>query len=143
MAQTQWEVNNNEVRQFNLTWLLAHEFMHNLQFKANADYVITTTLGKLNWKLEGHAEYIARAFKNDGKLRGKIDRYLIEESREHSGLPVFASEDGTKQILSYYKYALVIQYLMEIKALDFHEICELEASLDEVYSDMLHWKTFQ
>lgn len=140
VVETQWEVNENELRTFNLTWLLAHEFTHNLQYQANAGYVMETTLGKLNWKLEGHAEYIAREFKEDGRLQEKIDRYLTEENKKHIGLPVFEYKDGTKQILSYYKYAVVIQYLMEINQLDFAQICELESSLDEIYSEMIAWK---
>ena len=48
-------------------------------------------------------------------------------------------EDGTKQIFSYYKYALVTQYLMEEKGLDFAQICELETDLDELYLEMLKW----
>ncbi len=140
VAETKWEINNYEDRKFNLTWLLAHEFTHNLQFKANSSYVIRTTLRRLNWKLEGHAEYIAREFKNDGKLNEKFDKYLIVEKNDHTGLPVFEIEDGTKQILSYYKYALAIQYLMEVKKLDFNQICEVENSLDEIFSEMIAWR---
>lgn len=143
IAEAQWAVNNNELRKFKLTWLLAHEFTHNLQFQANLKYVLQTTLGKINWKLEGHAEYISREFKKDGALKNKIEQYLIEQQKEHKGLAVFELEDGTKQILSYYKYALVIQYLIEEKTMNFHQICELEVPLEEVYSEMLEWSKKQ
>jgi len=139
IAETQWEINNYEHRKFNLTWLLAHEFTHNLQYHTNSNYVIKSTLGKINWKLEGHAEYIARAFKNDGALKNKIEKYLIERDKEHTGLPVFELEDGTKQILSYYKYGLVIQYLMEEEEMDFGQICKLEKDLDELFAQMIEW----
>lgn len=138
-AKTQWAINNYEHREFNLTWLLAHEFTHNLQYNANSKYVISTTLGKINWKLEGYAEYISRAFRNDGALKNKIEKYLIEEQKEPNGLPVFDLEDGTKQILSYYKYALVVQYLIEEKELNFNQICELETDLGTLYAEMLEW----
>ncbi len=139
LAETQWAVNNHELRKFDLTYLLAHEFMHNLQFNAKLNYVIRTTLGKLNWKLEGHADYIARQFKQDGKLKEKIAKLLEEQKKEHHGLPVFELEDGTKQIFSYFKYALVVQYLMEEKEMNFKQICEEKRSLDDLYAEMIAW----
>lgn len=139
-AETQWALNEEEIRKFNLTWLLAHEFTHNLQYRANRNYVIRSTMGSLNWKLEGHAEYIARKFKGDGLLKAKIANYLLEEKKEFKGLPVFELEDGTQQILSYYKYALAIQYLMEEKGLDFEQICTYETDLDVLFEEMIDWK---
>ena len=97
-------------------------------------------MGSLNWKLEGHAEYIAREFKGDGLLKAKIDKFLLEEQKEFKGLPVFELEDGTQQILSYYKYALAIQYLMEEKGLDFEQICSYETDLDVLFDEMIDWK---
>ena len=139
IAETKWPVNNYEYRKFDLTYLLAHEFSHNLQFNADTKYVIKTTLGTLNWKLEGHAEYIARQFKNDGQLKEKIAKYLEEAQKEHNGLPVFELADGTKQILSYFKNALVVQYLMEQKEMNFSQVCALDKGLDEVYTEMIEW----
>lgn len=139
MVEAQWKVNNNELRKFNLTWLLAHEFTHNLQYNTNSFYYLSSTRGKINWKLEGHAEYISRGFKNDGKLKNKIDRYVLEEQKEPIGIPVFDLEDGTKQSLSYYKYGLVVQYLTEEKGLSFSQICELNTGLDDLYSEMVGW----
>ena len=138
-AEFTWEINNHEVRKWNLTSLLAHEFMHNVQHNHNPKYYIKSTLGNLNWKLEGHAEYIARQFKNDGKLKVKIQKYLTEKNKEHVGIPVFKLEDGTIQSLSYFKYALVVQYLMEEKKLNFDEICKLEIVLDDLYKEMIDW----
>lgn len=134
-----WAINQYELRKYNLTRLLAHEFMHNFQHNHNPTYQITSTLRKINWKLEGHAEYISREFKHDGLLQEKITTYLIEEKKEQLGLPVFTLDDGTIQVLPYYKYALVIQYLMEIENLNFDQISELDPSLDKPYSEMLDW----
>lgn len=143
VAETQWAINNNELRKFDLTWVLAHEFTHNLQFNANLGYVIKTTLGKINWKLEGHAEYISRQYKNDGKLLEKIKKYNEEKDRKHNGIPVFELEDGTKQSLSYFKYALIVQYLVEEKGMNFYDICEDESTLDESFSEMIKWSNEQ
>lgn len=138
-ATTQWAVNNHEFRRFDLTWLLAHEFTHNLQFQVNTKYVITSTLGTINWKLEGHAEYISRGYKQDGQLKQKIKKHLLVEQKEHIGVPVFELADGTKQSISYFKYALVVQYLMEEKGLNFFQVCELETSFEDLYKEMIEW----
>ena len=138
-AEFSWEINNYELRKFNLTYLLAHEFVHNLQHNFNARYVVKNTFGKLDWKLEGYADYIARQFKDDGQLKDKIEIYLTEEKKEHNGIPVFKLEDGTIQNLSYFQYAIVIQYLMEVKKLDFQQILDLDPSIDKPFSEMLEW----
>ena len=64
-----------------MDWLLAHEFTHNLQYEADPYYQITSTLGKINWKLEGHAEYVSRNYRNDGKLGQRIAQYKTEEQK--------------------------------------------------------------
>ena len=138
-AEFKWEINNYESREFNLTYLLAHEFMHNVQYEFDNKYYINTTFGKQNWKLEGHADYIARGFKDDGKLKLKIDKFLIEENKDHVGIPVFKLDDGTIQNLTYFKYALMIQYLIEEKGLSFGQVCKLESGLDQVYAEMIDW----
>lgn len=134
-----WEMNNNELRKYNLTVLIAHEFMHNLQYNFDGIFHAKNSFGKINWKFEGHADYIARGFKNDGRLSEKIEFYLIEETNEHVGIPVFLLEDGTIQNLSYFKFALVIQYLMEQKNMNYQDICNLEQSIEEPYSEMIEW----
>jgi len=138
-ASFQWELNNNELRKFDLTVLLAHEFMHTAQHEHNSSYYNFSTLGKLNWKFEGHADYIARQYKQDGALTDKIDKYLFEAQKEHVGIPVFTLEDGTIQNLAYFKYAIVIQYLMEVKELSFDQICKLDIEFDQLFKEMLNW----
>lgn len=137
--EVQW-AGTNELRKYNLTMLLAHEFTHNLQRNANYFYVLRTSLGKINWKLEGYADYIARGFKNDGRLKDKIEKYLKEENSEHNGLPAIKDEFGSYLTQGYYKYALIVQYLMDIKKMNFNQICELDTNIDEIYSEMLKWR---
>lgn len=139
ILETKWAENNFEHRKFNLTWTLAHEFTHNLQNQENFGYVFSSTIGHINWKLEGHAEYISRQFKGDGKLKEKISACVLEEKKEHIGFPVFELEDGSKQILSYFKYALVIQYLMEKEDMNYQQVCEDKRHFDELYQSMLTW----
>lgn len=139
IVETEWAANEFEYRKFKLSWLLAHEFTHNLQFRNNPWYQIKSTMGNINWKLEGHAEYVSRAYKNDGKLKEKILQFLEEQQKEHTGFPVIELEDGTKQILSYFKYGLIVQYLLEQKKLNFNDISNTELSMEELYAEMLEW----
>ena len=134
-----WAVNNYELRKFNLTELLAHEFTHNLQYNADPKFQIKNSIGQIFWIFEGHADYVARGFKNDGKLNEKIEQYLIEKDKAHVGVPVFKLDDGTIQNLSYFKYALVYQYLAEVKNLSYEEICQLDHDLEVHYAEMVAW----
>jgi len=131
-------------QEIDLTWLLAHEFTHNLQFGANEDYVKNTTKRELNWKLEGHADYIARNFKNDGKLKEKISEFLIKHKKGDDWIEVNLDKEGKKQVQQYYnyynKYSLLIQYLLEEKGMNYHEICNLETDIDKIYNEMIEWR---
>lgn len=140
LVSSEWAANNYEKRIFNLTYILAHEFTHNLQNDFDFGYILKSTKGYiLNWKLEGYADYIAREFANDGLLKTRISKYLEEEKKEHIGYPVIKLEDGTCQIFWYFKCALVVQYLLEVKNLDFGQICKLETGFEELYGEMLEW----
>lgn len=138
IVETKWDVNNFEYRKFDLTYLLAHEFTHNLQFEAG--YMPFDPRVIIDWRLEGYADYIGRDFKEDGKLLERIDKYLTIENNEFIGFPVLELEDGTKQIFSYFKYSLVVQYLIEIKDLNFEQIMELDSKIESYYLDMIEWK---
>ena len=134
-----WEVNDYEVRRYDLTNLLAHEFMHNYQYNHDAKYQLTSTMGKINWKLEGHAEYISREYKNDGLLKERVAIYTEKVDEEHVGIPVLRLEDGTIQNLPYMKYSLVIQYLMEEMGLSYDQVCALDRSLEDLYKEVIEW----
>lgn len=138
-AEYTWEVNNNVTRNMNLTWLLAHEFTHNLQY--NVD--ILSPIKYDNWKLEGYADYVSRSFIQDGKLLEKINKLTLEESTPKQGLPVFELEDGTVQILSYYKYALMTQYVIEEEGKNYKELIEDKRSYEEIKQSMMDWAANQ
>ena len=135
IAEYSWEVNNYENRKADLTWLLAHEFTHNLQYNMDRNFIFKYDF----WQQEGYAEYISRKWKDDGKLKEKIQYLLVEEKKEHIGLPVFLRSDGTIQILSYYKYGLMVQYLVEQEHLDFKKMGNDTRTFDKVYSEMVDW----
>lgn len=139
VAEFQWEINENEVRKMNLTWLLAHEFTHTLQWKSDPYFVLKNISKTTSWKLEGYAEYISRQFQNDNKLKDKIHLMLLEERQTHIGIPVFLVKDGTIQNLSYFKYALMNQYLIEEQNFNYHQICRDKRTYNEVYAEMINW----
>lgn len=139
VAEFTWKINENQLRKFDLTYLLAHEFMHNFQYNADAKYYYLTTVTGLNWKLEGHAEYVARGFKKDGNLSSRISRYEHEITKHHIGIPVFELPDCTVQSLGYYQYSIVVQYLIEVKGLNFRQLCELEVPFEELYEEVIEW----
>ncbi len=101
--------------------------------------MVETIIRKINWKLEGQAEYVSRQFKHDGQLVEKIEKYVLEEGKEKVGFPVIDRADGTKQIQSYYKFALVYQYLIEEKNLTYQQIYELDTDLETIYAEMIAW----
>ncbi len=130
-----WAINNNETRTFNLTWLLAHEFTHCLQYNWDQLFPLKCAF----WKSEGHAEYISRQFKNDGRLKEKIQQLKIEEQKEHKGIPVFELADGTFQNLFYFKSAILVQYLMEVELLTFPEIAADSRTVEEIHLTIEQW----
>lgn len=136
-ARIHWS--SREPRDFDLTWLLAHEFTHNLQYDYDTWYIFKSTLDGINWKLEGHAEYIGRKFKGDKNLIQKVTKYLDEEAKVHEGIPAFKINDGTYQNLSYFKYAIIVHYLFEQQGLDYEELCRLDISVDQAFQQMIDW----
>ena len=120
----------------NLTWLIAHEFTHNLQFNWDLLFPMKYEF----WQQEGYAEYISRQFKNDGQLQEKIQTLLIESAKPNETEPkVFLLPDGTTQLLSYYKYALMIQYLFEEEGMDFKQLKDEQRSFEGIYQEMIDW----
>lgn len=127
---------NQVHKESNLTWLLAHEFTHNLQFNWNILFPLKYEF----WQQEGYAEYISRQWKNDGLLREKIQILLDQESKTQENYPVvFLHPDGTTQELSYYKYGLMAQYLFEEEGLNFVNLADEKRSFDAIYQKMITW----
>ena len=55
-------------------------------------------------------------------------------------MKIIVDNDGTKQVHSYNKYGLMVQYLMEVKDMDYFKICEFEISRDQVFLEMMEWR---
>ena len=94
------------------------------------------------WKLEGYPEYIARQPKLKDKaysLAREIDRYLAHNNTAKDGW--IAIEDGGCEAPAYYyKGRLMIEYLMDIKHLSYHQILEDKTPTEQVFSEMIQWR---
>jgi len=125
--------NGTERRKVDLTWLIAHEFAHNMQYAQDPWFPLSTDF----WKSEGDAEYVSRQWADDGRLQEKLAIYLEEESRAEGDYPIIIAEDGTNQGVFYYKCALMVQYLYEVEGLSFAELKNEQRSMDEIWSELL------
>lgn len=137
IAEFKWQENDYELRKYNLTRLLSHEFTHNLQYHIDS----WAPLKFDAWKLEGHAEFCAREFNGDNTLKEKITQLLDEEIKPHIGIPVIFLEDSTIQNLAYFKFALMWQYCKEQENLKYSQIMADKRSFEEIYNKMLNWHT--
>ena len=131
--------NNGKV---NLTYLLAHEMVHNLQANKYGFINFSPIKHPPMWKLEGYPEYIARQDQlsaNDYSLRSEVQRYakLIEAS---DNMDVEVSQ-GHFIPFYYYKGRVMVEYLMGVKGMTYDEILKDDASEEIVYQEVLRWST--
>ncbi|MEM8891301.1 MAG: collagenase, partial [Bacteroidota bacterium] len=93
-----WDENAGESRSWELTELLAHEFVHILQSHYNR-------LGPIQypvWKLEGYAEYISRSQRGElSDIRENLLMLKQSENTPAKGIPWIKFEDGTGVPQSY------------------------------------------
>ncbi|MDW3645463.1 MAG: collagenase [Bacteroidia bacterium] len=130
-----WDENAGESRSWDLTELLAHEFVHVLQSYHNR-------LGPIQypaWKIEGYAEYIARS-KRSELLNIRENINILKQSRDKpaKGLPWIRFEDKTGVPQSYFQYRLLIQFLMEGEGMTYKEILNTTESREEIEKRMLN-----
>jgi hypothetical protein len=126
-----------------LTYLVAHEMMHCLQENKYGKLRFNPFHHPAFWKLEGYPEYISRQTKLTSQgydLKKEIDRYIDLESKLTD---IWISiEDGrcTAPKL-YYKSRLMMEYLIDVKNLSYDKILNDTVSENEIYAEMLKWKT--
>jgi hypothetical protein len=128
-----WAVNHYERRRWKLTELLAHEFIHVLQYQQEKLH----TLKYDHWKIEGYAEYVSR--KERGPLLPLVRQLAEEQNKQHNGIPWITFADGTGTSLMYLERWLVVGYLMEEKGMSYRQILDSTLSFDDIRSKMLAW----
>lgn len=134
-----WEVNNNETRKVDLTWLIAHEITHTMQSRWDRLFPLKYDF----WKIEGYAEYISRGWQGDGQIKEKLEVLIVAKEKEQTGIPIISLSDGTIQSVSYFEYALAVQYLLEVKGLSIDQLYEDQTKLDAVYEELKEWTESQ
>lgn len=126
----------------NLTWLLAHEMVHNLQANRYGLLNFSPLKHPPMWKLEGYPEYIAkRSYLKDERysLRSEVARYLKLRSESDDGIVEVTNNHFMP--LYYYKGRLMVEYLIGVKGLSYDQILKDDRSEQEVFDELLHWTT--
>jgi hypothetical protein len=128
--------------EIDLTYLLAHEFVHCLQIKKYGIRKFNPFSTPEFWKLDGYPEYIARKPQLSGKdysLINEIERYINLE-RKATDKWIAINEDGCEAPDYYYKGRLMIEYLMDIKHLSYDQILKDTLSETTIFNEMIKWK---
>lgn len=120
--------------------LLAHEIIHNLQAYHYGLWNFSPWKHPPMWKVEGYPEYISRVSildKKDYDLKKEVRQLKAELSESANGLVKITTDYYAPAV--YYKGRLMIEYLMQIEHLNYHEILEDQRSEEEVYKTLLDW----
>jgi hypothetical protein len=124
-----------------LTYLLAHEMIHNLQANKYGMINFSPIKQPPKWKLEGYPEYIAKrnTLKHpEYNFIHEIERYLKLQS-EASDIYLEVKENVFLPFY-YYKGRLMVEYLMDVKGLTYDQILQDTRSEDEIFNELLEWK---
>lgn len=126
----------------NLTYLLAHEMIHNLQANKYGKLKFNPFNPPEYWKLEGYPEYISRQDQLSNEHYSfikEINRYVhLENKLKDNWIDV--EEQGCKSPKYYYKGRLMIEYLMDIKKLSYDQILSDTTAEKTIFHAMLDWK---
>jgi hypothetical protein len=121
---------------------LAHEMIHGLQAHKFGLFNSRPLKNVPVWKWEGYPEYIAykSGIKNERKiLVDNISRLLSFGNSSWYPVEVDIDEGKSFAGLDYFRYWLMIKYLIDIKHMNYASVLEESIKYDIVYADMLHW----
>lgn len=127
----------------NLVTTLAHELVHCLQANHHGFAELNITNRPPPWKNEGYPEYVSQRQireHQDYDLRSSVSALLAY--RGDSRLPGWiAAEDGFDRPVRYYRWRLLVEYLLDVKGLDYAEIMSDTIREHETYESMVAWHT--
>jgi len=92
------------------------------------------------WKLEGYPEYVARQdylHSPTYSLASEIERFVKSEAPDKEY--TFEAVSGHWMPSYYFKGRIMVEYLMDVKALTYDEILLDPRSEEEIFSEMLIW----
>ena len=124
----------------NLTQTIAHEMIHCLQVNKYGKLKFNPWHHPEMWKLEGYPEYIAMQDYLTSKkysLNSEIKKLEAFENTSNNGW--YETEKGQYDPVVYFRGRLMIEYLIDIKGLNYDEILNEKFTADEVYTDMIKW----
>ena len=129
-----------EQSEMDLVYMIVHEMMHCLQEHKFGKLKFNPFSHPPMWKLEGYPELISRQdilADENYNLKKEIQRYLeLEKTSTNNWLPVTEKHYIPK---IYFKGRLMVEYLMNIKGMNYTEILEEQVKEEEVYAEMLDW----
>lgn len=122
---------------------IAHELIHCYEFN-HLGWLKARPVGNIAvWKWEGYAEYVSyRSSMRDEKkiLADAIRKYEREKDQaSFSGAMVDIDEGESIAGKDYFRYWIMVKYLMDIKHAGFDELIKKSVREDEVYQDMIEW----
>ena len=124
----------------NLTEALAHEMVHVLQADRYGLYNFSPLKHPPMWKLEGYPEFVARnkiISSSDYSLGKEIKRFISTDKniRGHT----FEIVEGHYAPTYYFKGRIMVEYLMNIKGMTYHEILKDGRTEDDIFDEMVEW----
>ena len=124
----------------NLIEALAHEMVHTLQADRYGLYNFSPLKHPPMWKLEGYPEYVARnktITSSDYRLSDEVRRFISTDknTREHA----FEIVKGHYAPTYYFKGRIMVEYLMDVKGMTYHEILKDGRTEDDIFVEMVEW----
>lgn len=130
----------HESCEVSLTELFAHEMTHCLQANKYGIFKFSPFKHPEFWKLEGYPEYVSKQTElsnKDYSLAKDIDNYIELKSKAND---IWIKEGDCEVPDYYYKGKLMMEYLIDIKHLNYDQILEDTISEKVVYEEMIKWK---
>lgn len=125
-----------------LTYLVAHEMIHNLQENKYGKLKFNPFSHPDFWKLEGYPEYVSRQVQlstENYSLVKEIERYVRLESNLTDKW-IAVEHSGCKAPKYYFKGRLMMEYLMDIKNLSYDQILADTTAEELIFEEILDWK---
>jgi hypothetical protein len=131
---------NNHQR--HLARTLAHEMIHDLQAHRFGVFQSRPVKNVPVWKWEGYPEYIAYRSTIENEPCILLENiFILQTHANESSFPIEINIDEGRSFagLDYFRWWLMVKYLVDIKQMNFAAILKDEVKYEIVYADMLHW----
>ncbi|MEO0332404.1 MAG: basic secretory protein-like protein, partial [Bacteroidota bacterium] len=123
-------------RTWKLSEVLSHEMVHCYQHhRFGYRFPVKTP----TWIVEGYAEYIARQEMGKEQLKNYLSIYLksVEAGKQDWEWIRFSDDNGSP--VSYLRYRLLVQYLLEVEKQSYESIIQQAANEQETLEKLKSW----